>query len=194
MWWCGWTYGSHNTINDLVIYHANPTTDTNKIEMMWLDYVTIYYPNAKLCFDTGNMKLRIESLMQHIWSSQEPKAEYQWYLYLHSPLNHTKAYKKGFNMPLHVECTMIKHAVSSVAEVECGGIFHHSSTTIRIQVHSLEWDILNYEQKSLWVIPRLTSLFIQKCVSNAWRVRIWNIIGCMIALCNSNFISNGIKW
>ena len=47
-------------LNDLATYQAAPTIDTLKYSKILLDYLATY-PNAKLRFYTGNMKLHIES-------------------------------------------------------------------------------------------------------------------------------------
>ena len=40
---------------------------------------------------------------------------------------------KGYNAPIHDECSTLKNVVSSVAEAECGGIFQNCVTAIGIR-------------------------------------------------------------
>ena len=37
------------------------------------------------------------------------------------------------NAPIHIECILLKHVVSSAAEAETGALFHNCKTTIGIR-------------------------------------------------------------
>ena len=118
-------------LNDLATYQAAPTIDTLKHSKMLLDYLATY-PNAKLRFYAGNMKLHFESDAAYL-VLPGAKSRIAGYFYLHAPPSASKVYAQGYNAPIHIECSTIKNVVSSAAEAECGGLFHNCSTAIGIR-------------------------------------------------------------
>ena len=80
-------------LNDLATYQAAPTIDTLKHSKMLLDYLATY-PNAKLRFYAGNMKLHFESDAAYL-VLPGAKSRIAGYFYLHAPLSASKVYAKG---------------------------------------------------------------------------------------------------
>ena len=97
---------------------------------MLLDYQATY-PQAKLRFYSGNMKLHIESDAAYL-VLPGVKSRIAGYFYLHLSPHPNKSYPKGYNTPVHVKCLTIKDVVSSAAEAECGGLFYNCCTAIGI--------------------------------------------------------------
>ena len=52
------------------------------------------------------------------------------------------------NAPVHIECILLKHVVSSAAEAETGALFHNGKTAIEIQ-HILQ--ALGHKQASTYI-------------------------------------------
>ena len=73
--------------------------------------------------------------MQRTWYFQVQSSRVAKYFYLHLPPNANKCYRKGYNAPIHVECSTLKNVVSSAAEAECGGIFQNCENQFHIK-----WD------------------------------------------------------
>ena len=118
-------------LNDMATMQSKPTINTFKQSTMLLDYLATYL-NVKLCFYAGNMQLHIESDAAYL-VLPGAKSRVAGYFYLHSPPNANKCYRKGYNAPIHVQCSTLKNVVSSAAEAECGGIFQNCVTTIGIR-------------------------------------------------------------
>ena len=60
------------------------------------------------------------------------------YYYLSDKYNNLPAVPQPtINAPIHIECNLLKHVVSSAAEAETAGIFHNCTTAFPIK-HMLE--------------------------------------------------------
>ena len=118
-------------LNDIATMQAKPTLSTLQQSNMLLDYLATY-PDAKIRFYAGNMQLHLESDAAYL-VLPGAKSRVAGYFYLHAPPHANKCYPKGYNGPLHIECSTLKNVVSSAAEAECGGIFHNCSTAIGIR-------------------------------------------------------------
>eukprot|EP00957_Ditylum_brightwellii_P126275 9627154-Ditylum_brightwellii.AAC.1 len=90
------------------------------------------YPNTKLRFFAGDMQLRVDSDPAYL-VMPGAKSRMAGYFYLvagPNPLNYNKT---PHNTPILVECRAIKNVVCSVAEAECGGLFHNVQNAVMIQ-------------------------------------------------------------
>ena len=87
-------------LNDMATMQAKPTINTLKQSNMLLDYLATY-PNAKLRFYAGNMKLHVELDSAYL-VSPGAKSRIAGYFYLHAPPHATKSYSKGYNAPIHI--------------------------------------------------------------------------------------------
>ena len=103
---------------------------------MLMDYLDTH-PNATLRFHKSDMQLHIDTDVAYL-VAPESKTRVAGSYYLsksYSPIPPIP--KPPINAPIHIECHLFKHAVSSATEGETGGIFHNCTTTLTIK-HILE--------------------------------------------------------
>ena len=93
---------------------------------MLMDYLHTH-PNAKLRYTKSGMQLHIQSDAAYL-VAPKAKSRVAGYFYLGNTSN-----TPPINAPIHVECTLLKHVVSSAAEAETGGIFHNAKAGIHIK-------------------------------------------------------------
>ena len=85
---------------------------------MLMDYLYTY-PNAKLRFYAGDMKLQVEADAAYlIIPNAKSRVAGHFYLSAQPIINET--YPSTFNAPILTECHKLKNVVSSAAEAECG--------------------------------------------------------------------------
>ena len=117
---------THPTLNSLGSNQAQLTEATRIDANMLMDYLYTH-PNAKLRYHKSEMQLHIDSDAAYL-VAPKAKSRVAGYCYLS-----TKSGQPTLNAPIHVECALIKHAVSSAAEAETGGIFHNAKSAIHIK-------------------------------------------------------------
>lgn len=103
---------------------------------MLMNYLDTH-PNATLRFHKSDMQLHIDTDAAYL-VAPESKTRVAGSYYLsksYSPIPPIP--KPPINAPIHIECHLFKHAVSSATEGETGGIFHNCTTTLTIK-HILE--------------------------------------------------------
>ena len=166
---------THVAINDLGTTQAKPTKKTNDQAVMLMDYL-FTHPDAKIRYHASGMQLYIDSDAAYLVAPQA-KSRIAGYFYL------SDKYTQGsgnphpqFNGPIHIECQLLKHVVSSAAEAETSAIFLNCKTAIWIK-HMLE--ALGHQQK---IIPLKTDNSTADSFSNstlkerkskAWDMRLY---------------------
>ena len=118
-------------LNEIATQQSKPTSDTKKKTHMLMDYLCTY-PNAKLRFYAGTMKLAVDSDAAYL-VLPNAKSRVAGHFYLEAKPFPNKAYPGKHNAPLLTECYTLKNVVSSAAEAECGGIFHNCIVAIGIR-------------------------------------------------------------
>ena len=109
---------------------ANPTEKTNNKIQMLLDYLNTY-KNAVIRFYRSDMKLHIDLDTAYLVA---PKAKSRIAGYFYCSNNPTTCPPNPpLNGPLHVECKVLRHVVTSVAEAETAGLFYNHQTTLYLQ-------------------------------------------------------------
>ena len=118
-------------LNQISTQQAKPTHQTNDDAAMLLDFAATY-PNAKVCYHASDMIIHVDTDAAYL-VMPNAKSRIAGYFYLSS-----KPKSPGDPVPLNgailVECTTIKHVVSSAAEAECGGCFHNAQKAIPIRI------------------------------------------------------------
>ena len=118
-------------LNQISTQQSKPTHQTNDDAAMLLDFAATY-PNAKVRYHASDMILHVDTDAAYL-VMPNAKSRIAGYFYLSSKPN-----SLGDPVPLNgailVECTTIKHVVSSAAEAECGGCFHNAQKAIPIRI------------------------------------------------------------
>ena len=101
---------------------------------MLLDYLYTN-PNARLRFMKSDMQLHVDSDAAYLIA---PKAKSRAAGYYHLSNKDTNNIK--MNAPIHVECILLKHVVTSKVEAETAALFHKGQTAIGIKkiLHALD--------------------------------------------------------
>jgi hypothetical protein len=115
----------HTALNSLGSQQAAPTEQTRNDANMLMDYLHTH-PNTKIRYHKSGMQLHIDSDAAYL-VAPKAKSRVSGYFYLSD-----KSSTPTLNAPVHVECALLKHVVSSAAEAETGGIFHNTKTAIYI--------------------------------------------------------------
>ena len=118
-------------LNEIATQQSRPTVTTEKKAQMLMDYLATF-PNAKLRFYAGDMKLHIETDAAYL-VLPNARSRVAGHFYLTAFPTPHKAYAGTFNAPILTECHTLKNVVSSAAEAECGGIFHNCVVAIGIR-------------------------------------------------------------
>ena len=107
-------------LNKISFMQAKPTENTNKKIQMLLDYLHTY-SDTKIRFYRSNMKIYVDSDAAYL-VAPKAKSRIAGYFYC-SDTTKTKPYTPPLNGPLHVECKVLRHVVTSAAEAETAGLF-----------------------------------------------------------------------
>ena len=84
----------------------------------------------KLRYYASDMQLHVDSDAAYL-VAPKAKSRVAGYFYLSNKYTPGSGIPKPqFNTPIHIECQLLKHVVSSAAEAETSGIFHNSGTAI----------------------------------------------------------------
>ena len=105
---------------------ATPTENTNKKNQILLDHLNTY-KNAKVRFNRSDMLLHVDSDAAYLVA---PKAKSCIAEYFYCS-NNTPA--PPLNGPLHVECKVLQHVVTSPAEAETVGLFYNCQTALYLR-------------------------------------------------------------
>ena len=132
-------------VNEIAISQASPTILTTAKTKMLMDYLATH-PTAKIRYYASGMQLYIESDAAYLVC---PGAKSRVAGYFHMgriavPLNPPTTP----NAPVHIECKLLKHVVSSAAEAETAGIYTNCCTALDLR-NILE--ALGHKQKPIEV-------------------------------------------
>lgn len=118
-------------LNEIGTQQSKPTKSTNNAANTILDFVSTY-PNGKIRFHASDMILHIDTDAAYL-VMPNAKSRVAGYYYLSShPTNPPS--KVPRNGAVLVECSTIKHVVSSAAEAECSGCFTNAQKAIPIRI------------------------------------------------------------
>ena len=114
----------HTALNDIATSQASPTRKTKDATLMLMDYLHTH-PNAKIRYHASDMQLYIDSDAAYL-VAPKAKSRIAGYFYLSNNFNPTTMHPNPkLNAPIHIECNLLKHVVSSAAEAEISAIFHN---------------------------------------------------------------------
>ena len=126
------------TINELGLSQSKPTENTRIKANQLLDYLYTH-KFSTLRYKASDMCLHIDSDAAYL-VAPGAKSRIAGYYYLRSaykPTSDSIEPKPPLNAPVHVECRLLKHVVSSSAEAETGGIYANCQAAIPIR-HMLQ--------------------------------------------------------
>ena len=119
----------HTALNGIATTQASPIMKTKDATLILMDYLYTH-PNAKIRYNANNMQLYIDSDVAYCVTSKA-KSIITGYFYL------SDHYTGGLgitspklNAPIHIECQLLKHIVSSTTEAETSAIFHNYKIAI----------------------------------------------------------------
>ena len=118
-------------INEISQTQATPTTKTQKATDMLMDYLTTH-PNAKVRFHKSPMILHVDTDAAYLVASKA-RSRIAGYYYLSEKYNPNVTPQPKNNVPVHIECYLLKHVVSSAAEAETSGLFFNCKIAIDIR-------------------------------------------------------------
>ena len=116
---------------------AQPTIKTTKKIQRLLDYLHAY-PNARIRFYASDMVLYIDSDAAYLIAEKaKSRIAGCFYCSNENPLR-TKL-NPPLNGPIHIECKLLRHVVTSAAEVETAGLFTNCQKAVEIKqmLHAL---------------------------------------------------------
>ena len=96
-------------LNEISLMQSAPTEQTNKKIQMLLDYLN-HFSNAKVRFYSSDMKLFVDSDAAYLVA---PKAKSRIAVYFYCSTDNPTP---PLNGPLHVECKVLRHVVTSAAK------------------------------------------------------------------------------
>jgi len=107
------------TVNDIAAQQSKATTETEVKVNKLLNYVATH-PNATLTYRKSNMHLAVHSDASYL-SAPNARSRAGGYFYLSERDDTNK--NPPINAPVHAECKIMKHVLSSATEAEIGAIF-----------------------------------------------------------------------
>ena len=165
----------HTAVNELSVSQAAPTTKTKDATIMLMDYLSTH-PQAKIRYKASDMQMYVDSDAAYLVAPKS-KSRIGGYFYLSNKYNkQDKKPSPPLNGPIHIECQVLKHVVTSAAEAETSGIFLNIKTAIWIR-RMLE--VLGHPQQ---IIPIKTDNSTAEAFSNstlkerrskAWDMRLY---------------------
>jgi len=120
-------------INEVSAMQAHPTKNTLDKTQMLLDYLATY-PNAKVRFYASDMQLHIDSDAAYL-VAPKAKSRIAGFFYC-SSANLSPTTPPPLNGPVHIECRVLRHVVTSAAEAETAALFYNTQTALEL-VHIL---------------------------------------------------------
>ena len=162
----------HPALNEIASTQAKPTVQTKIATNMLMDYLHTN-PNATLRYTKSDMQLHVDSDAAYLVAPQA-KSRAAGYFYLSKrPSSTTTAPTPPLNAPIHIECTLLKHVVSSAAEAETGALFHNCKTAIELK-HMLE--ALGHKQRTIPIkIDNSTASSFANATLKHKRSKTWNM-------------------
>ena len=121
----------HTALNDIATTQASPTKKTKDATIMLLDYLHTH-PNAKIRFHASDMQMHIDSDAAYL-VAPKAKSRIVGYFYLSDTYPNQQSSLPTLNAPVHIECQLLKHVVTSAAEAETSAIFHNTKIGIWIK-------------------------------------------------------------
>ena len=118
-------------LNDISQTQASPTQNTKQQVDMLLDYLSTY-PNAVIRFHSSPMVLHVDTDAAYL-VAKKARSRIGGYFYLSNVYAPRTTPRPVNNGPIHVECHLLRHVVSSSAEAETAGLFFNAQTAITIR-------------------------------------------------------------
>ena len=119
------------TLNEIGMQQSKPTVKTQEEATMLLDYLYTH-PNAKIRFYASDMRLHIDTDAAYL-IAPGAKSRFAGHYYMGSNTSPSAPQSTHHNAPIHVNCKLLKHVVSSAAEAETGGLFSNCQAAIPIR-------------------------------------------------------------
>ena len=121
----------HTALNDIAASQASPTQKTKDATIMLMEYLHTHH-NAEIRYEASDMQLYVDSDAAYLVA---PKAKSRISGYLHLGDLYIANYnlEPTLNAPVHIECQVLKHVVSSAAEAETSAIFLNMKSAIWIK-------------------------------------------------------------
>jgi hypothetical protein len=110
---------------------SKPTVKTQEEATMLLDYLYTH-PNAKIRFYASDMRLHIDTDAAYL-VAPGAKSRFAGHYYMGSNTSPSAPQSTHHNAPIHVNCKLLKHVVSSAVEAETGGLFSNCQAAIPIR-------------------------------------------------------------
>ena len=98
---------------------------------MLLDYFYTH-PNAKIRFYASDMLLYVDSDTAYL-IAEKAKSRVAGFYYCSNKTKTGKKPNPPINGPIHIECKLLQHVVTSVAEAETAGLFLNCQKIIEIK-------------------------------------------------------------
>ena len=122
-------------LNALVEQQSNPTKNTEAAITQFLDYASTN-PSAIIQYKSSDIILHIDSYESYI---SEPPAcsRTGGHYYVSSLPTNPEKYPNlppPENVPIHMECIILKHMVASADEVEVGVLIHNVQTAVPLRI------------------------------------------------------------
>ena len=119
-------------LNEIATNQAKPTQQTRIATNMLMDYMYTH-PNATIRFYKSDMQLHVDTDAAYL-VAPKAKSRAAGYFYLSAKTSSPiPTIPIPLNAPIHVECTLLKHVVSSAAEAETGALFHNCQIAIGLR-------------------------------------------------------------
>ena len=129
-----YAYAIDNTIitalNEIALMQAIPTKNTRQKVKMLLQYLATY-PNTRIRFYASDMLLYVDSDAAYLIAGKA-KSRIAGCFYC-SDRSITNPPKPKLNGPIHVECKLLRHVVTSAAEAKTAGLFINGQKVIKIK-------------------------------------------------------------
>ena len=107
-------------INDLASQQAHATETTEKHAHKLLNYLATH-PNASVTFKKSNMTLQVHSDASYL-SAPNSRSRAGGYFFMGTHNDHPDV-NAFVNVPVHVECKIMKNVLASAMEAEIGALF-----------------------------------------------------------------------
>ena len=182
------------TVNDIAAQQSKATTETEAKVNKLLNYVATH-PNATLTYHKSKMQLAVHRAASYL-SAPNARSRAGGYFYLRERDNTN--FNPPINAPVHTECKIMKHVLSSATEAEIGAIFlncqqaeilrttlqelgHPQYTTTIVTDNATANNIINGKAKQKqtkamdmrynWILDRQ----VQRHFHVIWKPKIWQI-------------------
>ena len=162
-------------VNEIAATQASPTTKTKDATIMLMDYLYTH-PQAKIRYTASDMQLYVDSDAAYL-VAPKAKSRIGGYFYLSNTYKpEDTSPSPTLNGPIHIECQVLKHVVTSAAEAETSDIFLNINTALWI---SRMLEALGHPQK---IVPIKTDNSTAEAFSNstlkekrskAWDMRLY---------------------